>query len=100
MALAGGGEQHPDQQRLPMILRPAAGVPESGAVVEPSVFQVAKLHLEPNRRSTLLKKLGPLCLAVAGVLVASLMVSFAPAGSATATIGGRLSVSPKLYVGG
>jgi hypothetical protein len=42
----------------------------------------------------------PLAIAIAGAFAASLMVSIAPAGPATATVGGSLDVSPKKYVGG
>jgi hypothetical protein len=41
-----------------------------------------------------------LVVAVTGAVVASILVTLAPAGTATATISGSLSVSPKKYVGG
>jgi hypothetical protein len=42
----------------------------------------------------------PLVIAVAGSIVASVLVSLAPAAPATATVGGSLNVSPEKYVGG
>ncbi|HVQ89310.1 MAG TPA: hypothetical protein VMT88_14125 [Actinomycetes bacterium] len=47
-----------------------------------------------------MKQFRPLCVAVAGSIVASILVSLGPAGPASATISGALTVSPSRYVGG
>ncbi len=47
-----------------------------------------------------MKQFKPLCIALAGSIVASILVSLAPAGPAAATISGSLDVSPSRYVGG
>jgi len=47
-----------------------------------------------------MKQFGPLCLAVAGAMAASILVNVATADLATATVRGHLTVSPKVYVGG
>jgi hypothetical protein len=47
-----------------------------------------------------MKQFRPLSVAVAGSIVASILISLAPAGSTAATISGSLDVSPSRYVGG
>lgn len=47
-----------------------------------------------------MKYFRPLSMTVVGSIVASILVSLAPAGPATARTSGSLNVSPKLYVGG
>ena len=50
--------------------------------------------------TALTKQFRLLCLVVAGAVVASMLVNQATAGTATATVGGSLTVSPRVYVGG
>lgn len=47
-----------------------------------------------------MKQFRPLAMGIAGSIFASLLVNFAPAGVATATVSGSLHVSPRVYVGG